>query len=239
PPKQQRRKQRTFFHFTTDGDFLSDVCVSVYVCVCVCTRAAAEDPGLKREALDVLDAAAHLGLSAVRAWAFGDGEHWNALQPTAGQFDERVFKGLDFVIAQAKARGLQLILVLTDYFPPYGGLQQYVRWSRGLRKEDPVCAEYFYTDTRCHAMFERFCCAVLLRVNTYTGVMYRDDPTILAWEICNEPRCKHSSGVPSEAMHQAWTSKAAAHIHRLDPNHLVTTGNEGFFGPTSPGRLCD
>lgn len=32
--------------------------------------------------------------------------------------------------------------------------------------------------------------AVLTRVNTYTGLEYRDDPSIFGWELMNEPRCE-------------------------------------------------
>lgn len=45
----------------------------------------------------------------------------------AGQFDEKVFSGLDFVLAEAGRRGLKLILALTNYWTPFGGMAQYVK----------------------------------------------------------------------------------------------------------------
>jgi hypothetical protein len=57
----------------------------------------------------------------------GDGPEWNALQPEAGVFDERVFASLDWVIAEAGARGMHLSLPLINYWAAYGGIPQYVR----------------------------------------------------------------------------------------------------------------
>lgn len=57
----------------------------------------------------------------------GDGPEWNALQPEAGMFEERVFAALDWVIAEAGARGIRLSLPLVNYWPAYGGIPQYVR----------------------------------------------------------------------------------------------------------------
>ena len=44
-----------------------------------------------------------------------------------GQFNEKVFLGLDFVLAEAGRRGLKLILALTNYWTPFGGMAQYVK----------------------------------------------------------------------------------------------------------------
>ena len=67
----------------------------------------------------------------------GDGPEWNALQPQAGVFDERVFAALDWVIAEAGARGIHLSLPLINFWAAYGGVPQYVRW--GL---PPFCQQH-------------------------------------------------------------------------------------------------
>lgn len=40
---------------------------------------------------------------------------------SAGNFDERIFRGLDFVVAEAARRRLLLIPGLLDYWDSYGG----------------------------------------------------------------------------------------------------------------------
>jgi hypothetical protein len=60
----------------------------------------------------------------------------------------------------------------------------------------------------------------------------RDDPTILAWELANEPRC---NGDFSGSKLQAWVEHTAEFLKSIDPNHMVTVGSEGFFGSSTPG----
>ncbi|KAK3139096.1 hypothetical protein QOZ80_5AG0377700 [Eleusine coracana subsp. coracana] len=72
------------------------------------------------------------------------------------------------------------------------------------------------------------------RVNTYTNVTYKDDPTIFAWELMNEPECPSD---PTGNKLQAWIQEMAFHVKSIDPDHLLEVGAEGFYGPSSPARL--
>ena len=53
-----------------------------------------------------------------------------------------------------------------------------------------------------------------IRVNTYTGIPYKDDKAILGWETGNE----------LEVQDFSWTKKIAGYIKSLDRNHLVIEG---------------
>jgi mannan endo-1,4-beta-mannosidase len=202
------------------------------------TRAA--DEGTLPDVLNVLDDLADAGVTVIRTWAFADGPNqWNALQPKPGVYDERVFKALDRVIMEAGKRKLRLLLVLTNYWPEYGGMECYVRWSRQLRglplreKENKTAASHFYEDIWSQELYARFVSAVIQRVNTYTGIAYKNDPTILGWSPANEPECPSLNGEGCGII-AMWAHRAAALIKQLDPNHLVFMDCEGFMGPSTP-----
>lgn len=71
---------------------------------------------------------------------------------------------------------------------------------------------------------------VLTRVNTVTGVAYKNDPTILAWELMNEPRCQ--SDLSGRTI-QSWITEMAAHVKSIDANHMLEAGLEGFYSSSS------
>ncbi|KAA6412341.1 MAG: mannan endo-1 [Trebouxia sp. A1-2] len=212
--------------FELDGSpFFFTGCNSYYLM----TRAA--DPGLQQQVLEVLDDAKAAGLTVIRTWAFNDGPEWNALQPAPGQFEERVFVGLDFVLAEAARRGLKVLLALTNYWTPFGGMTQYVKWScerRGVPITDK--AQAFYADRHCQDIFKNFLVTITSRTNTFTGVPYRDDPTILGWSLANEPRCE---GDYSGSSLQDWIDSTAEFLKSLDSNHLITVGSEDLL-PDNP-----
>ncbi len=67
---------------------------------------------------------------------------------------------------------------------------------------------------------------------------YKDDPTIFAWNLYNEPRCPYSQDQSATGACfsdlQAWTAEMAGYLKSVDPNHLVSWGHEGFFKFDSP-----
>ena len=58
---------------------------------------------------------------------------------------------------------------------------------------------------------------------------YRDDPTIMAWQLCNEPRPGTTESVIAESLpaYYDWINGSAQLIRSLDRNHLVSLGHEG------------
>ncbi|MEW5302949.1 MAG: hypothetical protein WDW36_005686 [Sanguina aurantia] len=197
----------------------------------------AADEAQRPLVLEVLDAAVQLHLTVLRAWAFNDGaEQWQALQTGPGEYNERVWQGLDWLLAQCAARQLRLLLTLVNYWPDYGGMGVYVRWSRGMPETVPGLESSFYEDEQCQTMFQAHILQLVGRVNRLTGVRYKDDATIMGWELANEPRCE---GDRTGRTLNAWISKTAAYLRALDPFHLITVGSEGFFGDSTPDLKAD
>lgn len=66
---------------------------------------------------------------------------------------------------------------------------------------------------------------ILKRTNTYTGLLYSEEPAIFAWELANEPRTSNSyessRGLKPGGIIKAWISEMAAFVRSLDQNHMV------------------
>ncbi|MBN2217405.1 MAG: cellulase family glycosylhydrolase [Pirellulales bacterium] len=123
-----------------------------------------------------------------------------------GRFNEEAFRALDMVLAQANRLGVRIIIPLVDQHQWWGGRVEYAA-MRGKPKEA------FWSDPQVIADFEKTIDYVVHRRNVFTGTRYRDDRAILAWETGNELES------PPE-----WTRRIAAHLKRVDPNHLVIDG---------------
>ena len=120
-------------------------------------------------------------------------QYWNAA--TGAPAYNNTATGLanvDYTIYQAGQLGIKLIVTLTDNWTYYGGMDTYVTW-RGLNYHDQ-----FYADPTILQWYKNWVGHVLNRVNTITGVAYKDDPAIMAWELANEPECGRAADRPKD-----------------------------------------
>ncbi|KAI3777357.1 hypothetical protein L1987_47157 [Smallanthus sonchifolius] len=191
------------------------------------------DPSERHKVSQVLQDAANAGLSVCRTWAFADGGHAdNALQISPGVYNERVFQGLDFVVAEARKYGLRLILSFVNNYKDFGGRSQYVEWARNsgvhIKNDDD-----FYTNPIVKVYYKNHVQRVITRINTINNIAYRHDPTIMAWELINEPRCQADD---SGRTVNGWVQEMALFVKSLDRYHLLEIGMEGFYGDTMPKR---
>jgi mannan endo-1,4-beta-mannosidase len=164
------------------------------------------------------------------------------IQKQPGVYDESLLQGLDFLIAEMQIRGMYAVIYLTNYWDWSGGMAQYVAWQnlRPLVHPEPGAAfkdfmrysASFYSDSGAQKDYQQFIKDILNRKNKHTGLVYKDDPVVMAWELANEPR-PHPDGNQEPEKLDAfylWIEQSAAHIKSIDSNHLVTTGSEGTQG---------
>ncbi|XP_031265637.1 mannan endo-1,4-beta-mannosidase 6-like [Pistacia vera] len=147
----------------------------------------AADQSTRGKVSEVFQQASSVGLTVCRTWAFNDGQ-WRALQKSPSVYDEEVFQALDFVVSEAKKYKIRLILTLTNNWEAYGGKSQYVKWGKAAGLNLTSDDEFFSHPT-LRSYYKAHVKAVLNRVNTFTNITYKNDPTIFAWELMNEPRC--------------------------------------------------
>jgi endo-1,4-beta-mannosidase len=113
---------------------------------------------------------------------------------------------LDRALAAANRHHVRLIIPFVDNWVWWGGIRELAGFRGKSQRE-------FWTDPQVFEDYKAIVSFVVNRVNTVTGVRYRDDKAILAWETGNE------LGATDE-----WTGRAAATIKSLDSNHLVLDG---------------
>lgn len=165
---------------------------------------------------DALATAREMGAKVVRSQTMGDSAGCPAcLEPVRGQFNQAAFERVDYALKRARDFGLKVIPTIVGDDARAGGTGcVYLRW-RGISV--PNCSlinmEPFWTDGRVIADVEAHVKALLDHVNVYTGVAYKDDPTIFGWDLLN------GGGSPTP-----WTRRIAVYIRSLDRRHLILSG---------------
>ena len=119
-----------------------------------------------------------------------------------------------------------------------GGYGQYLEWATGEKALIPLVDGYwpfmqqmkkFQTCEPAQELFYNHVRAIVGRTNSITGKPYKDDPAIFSWQIGNEPRCFSDDPEIRDGF-IGWMTETARIIKEIDPNHLLSTGNEGLLG---------
>ncbi|MFH1784759.1 MAG: discoidin domain-containing protein [bacterium] len=165
------------------------------------------------------------GVKVVRLWGFSH-EIWHGFEPSEGTYYEPEFMLFDYLLQSAEAHDLKLWVVLENYWDAYGGIDQRLQWE-GLPSGTHAARTAFFRDAGCKEQYKNYANNFVNRVNHYDGVAYKDDPTIFAWELMNEPRYQDGGEDSTGITLRAWVDEMASYIKNLDPNHMVSTGLEG------------
>ncbi|WZN65249.1 mannan endo-1,4-beta-mannosidase [Chloropicon roscoffensis] len=211
-----------------------------------------------------LQTASQSGLNVMRAWAHTIDPSYPVMK-SPGWYDEEGLKALDFLLSEANKYGIRVILSFVDNWKYPGGVDQMLDWSETApEREIPVPASLlgggdynqdnleqevknyiverhslFYTDEGARKIYRDYVSTLVNRTNVYNGKVYRDDPTILAWNLINEPRCETWLIPDCNDKLQSWIESESAFVKELDPNHMVTVGEEGFWAGDSPNEYAN
>ncbi|MCC8188568.1 MAG: beta-mannosidase [Bacteroides sp.] len=198
--------------------------------------------GDRERLLRELDFMKSIGIDNLRVLVGSDGSRGitakvePTLQVAPGVYNDTLLAGLDYLLMEMGKRDMVAVLYLNNSWEWSGGYSQYLEWA-GYGKapvpaEDgwPEYMEYvqqFVQSDSAKALFARYVEDMITRVNRYTHIKYVDDPTIMSWQIGNEPRAFSDANKPAFA---AWMADVAAQIRSLDANHLISSGSEGKHG---------
>ena len=202
-----------------------------------------EGEGGNRERLHKeLDFLKSIGINNLRVLVGADGENGiktrvePSLQVAPGVYNDTILAGLDYFMNELRERDMTAVLYLNNSWEWSGGYSVYLQWSGHgdavVPAVDgwPAYMEYvkqFPKSDSAKALFANHVNYIVSRTNRYNQIKYVDDPTIMSWQIGNEPRAFSDENKEPFAR---WMADVAAQIKSLDPNHMVSSGSEGAWG---------
>ena len=164
--------------------------------------------------------------------------------------DETLWKGLDFLLDEMAKRDMKAVLYLNNFWQWSGGMSQYMAWFNGKPVMDPdVTGDWnafmdnsaaFYREPKAQQAFHQAIDRLIGRRNSVNGRKYTDDPTIMSWQLANEPRPGSDANArPHFDAFIRWVDETAGYIKTLAPKQLVSTGNEGWMGTAGSRELFE
>ncbi|KAG8941080.1 hypothetical protein FRC00_012590, partial [Tulasnella sp. 408] len=149
---------------------------------------------------------------------------------------------IKYILDQAEKLGIFVQIVLTNNWAPdfpadgkgnqqpgylsnsYGGIDTYVKQtSPGACDHD-----LFYTDDAVKAAYRNWLSCIVPQFASHKA--------LFAWELVNDPRCQGAEGFTTSGNCNTqtitrWIAETSAFVKSLDPNHMVASGDGGFFCP--------
>jgi mannan endo-1,4-beta-mannosidase len=135
---------------------------------------------------------------------------------------ENGLQKLDFVLTEARRRNLKVIVAFLDFWPYMGGAQQMSAWFGSSDKYT-----FFAQDPRTRQAYKDWVLHILTRVNAIDGVAYKDDATVFAWELMNEP------DIHPAALLTDWLTEMSNYVKSIDPRHLLASGHSNMINRLS------
>lgn len=176
---------------------------------------------------DAMDTAKAMGARVIRSQTMGDSVGCDlCIEPKPGEFNPEAFRHLDYALKAAHDRGLRLIVTLAGDCANcvLSGPGEYFK-ERGI-----AGVKDFFSDPVIIARFEKHIAALLNHKSSLTGIEYKNDPTIMAWENCNACGIILTlTGVNGDlAPYVKWVDTIGSFIKSIDKKHLYED-NSGFF----------
>ncbi|MEO5502038.1 MAG: hypothetical protein ABIR31_11410, partial [Ginsengibacter sp.] len=120
------------------------------------------------------------------------------IQSAEGIFENDIFYGLDEILFEMGKRKMKAVIYLSNNWEWSGGFLQYLKWNKQISDSvfiNPMSWDVmrdeigkFYACHNCVNDYLKQVKYVINRKNIYSNILYKNDATIMAWEIANEPR---------------------------------------------------
>lgn len=151
-----------------------------------------------------------------------------------GNYSEEAFVNLDKALNYANKHGVRIILPIIDRydFIGWGGIKDFA----AFRNKNVL---QFFTDSAVKQDFKNYLNFILNRVNTVSGVTYKNDKAVMAWELGNElynTTWDSDNATLNDSAVNAWVKEMATYIKSIDANHLVMfPGYDRALTTATPG----
>jgi len=198
-------------------------------------------------------------ITVVRAWAYFNKDKGDR-DKTAFQLDwksginGKAVHKLYYVIKKAEDYNIKLIFAFTNFEQDFGGMawyvQKYMEKFEGIKninlKEDfKKGGKYafrkiqFYWNPKIKEAYKFYVSSLLNSYNPLTKRLIKNEPSIMGWDLSNEPHTIDNAESANKGnAAYGWLNEMANFVHGIAPNHLITTGEEGYMAESNTRTIA-